>query len=180
MKIATLGLLVMVSLVGSGAHAQTTAPKIPAFDATFNKVNVIAPIGIPAELGSARDYQEELVESYVRSRLIWTGNQGYSVFRPNFLYMEFRDTRTGKVTKIYLKDQFTLVFSNGSTVKVEFLGPFAPSTNFFQILHGSEKTRTASSAGFFLDHPTYNGDPEHEWPRTGDPDCGKDFHICGK
>lgn len=138
MKNLALGMLLCFGLV-AGAHAQTTAAKIPAFDATFNKTNVITEIQLPDSLGGAGNYEEELVEAYARSRLVYTGEQGTNPFRPAFVWFEFRDIRTGRLVKIYLRDRFTLRFSNGSSLEVEFLGPFAPSGLFFQVVHGSEQ-----------------------------------------
>lgn len=115
----------------------------------------IAPALAPPALGSASRggdaYVEEIVEVWIKSFLVPTGEWGRSwlhlVFNwPEFVYFEFLDLRqcagdpkACKPIRVYTNELLTVQFADGSSVQLRFLGPFAPSGLFWQIEHGSER-----------------------------------------
>ena len=131
---AKILLSIMIGLFATNAQAQEAQ----------EKANVIPMVAIPEELGTAHDYQEELVEAWVRVNVVYTGVLGFDIYRPGAffggMYFEFRDLRTGLMkVKVFLNDTFTAQFADRSTVEFKFLGIYAPSGLMFQVVPGSER-----------------------------------------
>jgi hypothetical protein len=136
----TILLSIMLGLFTMNAQAQEKLDTSQVM-----KANVIPIIAIPAELGSASNYQEELLEAYVRLHVVYTGEVGFDLFRWGDwfggLYWTFNDVRTGPLKiKIFLNDTFTASFSDGTTIDFKFMGIYAPSGLMFQVVPGSERT----------------------------------------
>lgn len=176
MKKFTIMLAVAMALSPT-AHAYV--PMKPSAPVPLLKDNVVRPVRIPEALGTSHDYQEELVEAYARLMMAYTGAQGFNPFHPPaFTWFEFRDMRTGALIRMYPGDTFRLRFADGSSVRVKFIGPFAPSGLFFQVVADSERDARSGLGGGGRDHYVYPG-AEYDG-RIGGDEQSCDFRICDR
>jgi hypothetical protein len=106
----------------------------------YARAAVIEPIDIPIDLGrSATQAIHDLVEGHILSILPTTGKNGFNplhnLFNPlTWPWVEFIDSRTGTLHKVFSDDRITLKFADGSTVQAEMTSQAPPSGHYFRIL----------------------------------------------
>jgi hypothetical protein len=109
----------------------------------YSRAAKVAPIEIPPGVATSATGQEEFIEGYVTSRLLFNGTTGWSIWHAilngvgSLVYMDFVDIRDGQTYRVWTLDKITLNFSDGSTAQVELIGPGAPDGLFFQLDHDS-------------------------------------------
>lgn len=98
-----------------------------ALDAlTHTRASGVPPINVPANYGTANTYADvDILTGFVNGVLVGTGQGGVSIWRYLTGYSQVEwlvvtDTQTGQLYTIWNGDEFTLKFSDGSTIKVEF------------------------------------------------------------
>jgi hypothetical protein len=114
----------------------------------FARAAQIDPIDIPpgvATSGIQGGPNWELVSGNVQGQLAFTGASSYSIWHGlwtlslNIVYMDFVDSRDGSVHRVWINDEITVKFSDGSTAKMRLEGPAAAGGLFFKLVEGSER-----------------------------------------
>lgn len=119
----------------------------------FARAAKIKAIDLPASYGIAGAHDEELVEAYVNTILqLVPGSTGISVWHgitnfPAFSWFGFIDLRFAVTQQIFVNDVITLVFSDGSSIQVKFLGIGVPDGLFFQVVEGSARDAAGKPLG---------------------------------
>lgn len=111
----------------------------------FARAAKVTPIAIPASVSASVTQPEppELLIQIVQQNLVPQGLPHFGLWHwitgaPTATYWEVRDTRTGETHEIYVGDTITLVFSDGSSVQVKFLGAEMGSIRW-EIVQGSQR-----------------------------------------
>lgn len=105
----------------------------------------IPPINVPADLGTANTYPDvDLLTGFVNGVLVGTTDGGASIWRAlaGFSQVEWIvvvDTQTGAKYTLWNGDEVTLKFSDGSTIKVKFVGIGGPHGITFEVEIGSAR-----------------------------------------
>lgn len=107
----------------------------------------VTPINVPsgqAQSNNAQGANWEFVGGYVQTVLVYSGfgNSVLHGFLPGsfgqFTYIQFLDTRSGEVHKIYAGDTITVRFQDGSTAQLKLI-PAAPAGLYFHLVSDSER-----------------------------------------